>query len=188
MAMAVGKKTATGDNPSLTARHLNLYRTHELPPKQPTRIVIGDGSLLPRQLNIFKAEAPTILFIPDNKEMSPTPANVTISKYDPSESLLPQICHSLYEQEILSVIIEGGAQTLQSFIEADLWDEARVFTAPRLFTSGIKAPELRYAPEIVYPSGSDSLAVTFHPKLAWRLGVEDSSITQLLPALRLFHE
>jgi len=40
------------------------------------------------------------------------------------------------------VLIEGGSQTLQSFIEANLWDEARVFKGDILFKSGVKSPKI----------------------------------------------
>jgi diaminohydroxyphosphoribosylaminopyrimidine deaminase/5-amino-6-(5-phosphoribosylamino)uracil reductase len=40
------------------------------------------------------------------------------------------------------VIIEGGRQTLQTFIDAGLWDEARIFTGKTHFKEGIKAPEV----------------------------------------------
>jgi diaminohydroxyphosphoribosylaminopyrimidine deaminase/5-amino-6-(5-phosphoribosylamino)uracil reductase len=39
------------------------------------------------------------------------------------------------------VIIEGGVRTLQTFIDANLWDEAQVFKGQNSFTEGIKAPE-----------------------------------------------
>jgi diaminohydroxyphosphoribosylaminopyrimidine deaminase/5-amino-6-(5-phosphoribosylamino)uracil reductase len=40
-------------------------------------------------------------------------------------------------------MVEGGAQTLQLFMDANLWDEARVFTSPRSFGEGIKAPLIK---------------------------------------------
>lgn len=40
------------------------------------------------------------------------------------ENLLPQLLEKLHENQIQSVIIEGGSYTLQQFIDADLWDEA----------------------------------------------------------------
>lgn len=184
MAIAVGSNTAREDNPRLTARQLTLYNQNELPPKQPIRVMIGDGSLLPRQLHIFEPDAATILFIPNTKEVAPTPANINIFKYDPSQLLLPQICHTLYEQQILSIIIEGGAHTLKGFIESDLWDEARVFTAPSSFGSGVKAPELNYTPDQISQSGIDTLSITFNPKLASRLGIDQSSIMQLTQPLK----
>ena len=45
-------------------------------------------------------------------------------------------------QRIQSIIIEGGAKTLESFIDAELWDEARVFTADVEFGDGIFSPNI----------------------------------------------
>jgi len=65
----------------------------------------------------------------------------------------------LYLQDIQSVIIEGGARTLNSFIEAGLWDEARVFTGETELKKGIKAPSI--AGHIIgeYSAGADKLKV-----------------------------
>lgn len=48
----------------------------------------------------------------------------------------------LYNQNIQSLIVEGGNKTLTSFIEANLWDEIRVETAPLTVSDGTKAPIL----------------------------------------------
>jgi diaminohydroxyphosphoribosylaminopyrimidine deaminase / 5-amino-6-(5-phosphoribosylamino)uracil reductase len=48
----------------------------------------------------------------------------------------------LYEENIQSVIVEGGSQTLQTFIDANLWDEARVFVSENTFNEGVVAPKL----------------------------------------------
>ena len=51
---------------------------------------------------------------------------------------------SLFEMNIQSIMIEGGAKTLQSFIDAGLWDEARVITNEELIIeNGIAAPEMK---------------------------------------------
>ena len=42
--------------------------------------------------------------------------------------MIKNILKELYKQKIQSVIIEGGTTTLQSFIEENIWDEARIFT------------------------------------------------------------
>ena len=46
----------------------------------------------------------------------------------------------LQKHQIQSVIIEGGLQTLQTFIDAGLWDEARIFVGVNEFEDGIEAP------------------------------------------------
>lgn len=49
---------------------------------------------------------------------------------------------TLYTRGLQSLLVEGGSQTLQSFIDAGLWDEIFVEEAPHLLHSGVKAPEI----------------------------------------------
>jgi diaminohydroxyphosphoribosylaminopyrimidine deaminase/5-amino-6-(5-phosphoribosylamino)uracil reductase len=180
MAIAVGSNTARVDNPSLTARHLNVYRNDELPPRQPTRVIIGDASRLPENLALWTPDAPTMVFFPAQGPHNINTHNARVWHYDPGQSLVTQVCRALYEQRLLSVIVEGGAVTLQSFIDADLWDEIRVFSAPFSFPSGKAAPLLPHRPHLVTTSGPDTLELIAHPQLASRLGIQDCSITPLL--------
>ena len=48
----------------------------------------------------------------------------------------------LYEEKKQSLVVEGGAKTLQSFLDAGLWDEIRIETAPFTVDKGIEAPKL----------------------------------------------
>ena len=56
--------------------------------------------------------------------------------------MIAQICNVLFKYQISSIIIEGGLKTLQSFIDADFWDEARIFKGPTIFGGGVKAPKI----------------------------------------------
>jgi diaminohydroxyphosphoribosylaminopyrimidine deaminase/5-amino-6-(5-phosphoribosylamino)uracil reductase len=58
-----------------------------------------------------------------------------------SKNLGDEICNVLQKHKIQSVIIEGGATTLQTFIDEGLWDEARVFTGDVSLNSGVRAPK-----------------------------------------------
>ena len=53
-----------------------------------------------------------------------------------------EICKVLYKKNIVSLLIEGGAQTLKTFIDANLWDEARIFRGTTIFREGTKAPSI----------------------------------------------
>ncbi len=130
-AILVGTHTAIKDNPSLTLR--------DWPGKQPLRIVIDRTSQLPAHLALFNEEAPTLVFSADKKGKR---KNVAWAKIDFSTNVLNQIMRKLVHYPVNSVIIEGGAVLLQSFIDAGLWDEARVFTGAVQFKRGIKAPVL----------------------------------------------
>jgi len=119
-AILVGTNTVLQDNPSLTTR--------DWIGQNPTRIVIDRKKKLTDDLNVFNAEAMTI-----------TISNKVI---DFNKNMAKQICDILYEEEITSMIIEGGKQTLQTFINENLWDEARIFTGSKTFKNGINAPVL----------------------------------------------
>ena len=53
-----------------------------------------------------------------------------------------EILSHLYKEKKQSLIVEGGAKTLQSFIDAGLWDEIRIETAQFTVSKGIEAPQL----------------------------------------------
>jgi len=68
----------------------------------------------------------------------PNPKRIVLTHDRP----LPQLMDDLYQHVIQSLIVEGGRQTLESFIIAGLWDEIRVETAPITVTDGTHAPQL----------------------------------------------
>jgi diaminohydroxyphosphoribosylaminopyrimidine deaminase/5-amino-6-(5-phosphoribosylamino)uracil reductase len=127
-SIMVGTNTAETDNPFLTTRYWKG--------KNPIRIVMDGKLRLPVSLNIFNSEARTIVFNESKDETNGTIEYVKINFSD----ALSEMLRALHTMEIQSVIIEGGAALLQSFIEKNLWDEARIFTADKNFVSGIKAP------------------------------------------------
>ncbi len=129
-AIMVGTKTALKDNPSLTVRHVNG--------RNPVRIVLDNKLRLPKNLDIFNDSAPTIIF---NSTENGSAGNLTFIKINFNENVPVQILNNLYQQNIQSVIIEGGKQLLESFIGAGLWDEAFVFVGDKKFYSGIAAPQ-----------------------------------------------
>lgn len=131
-AILVGSHTAAQDNPSLTVR--------DWTGTNPTRIVIDKNLNLNNNLSIFNAEATTIIF---NKQKHASEENLIFEKIDFSSKIPKQICDSLFQNKIQSVIIEGGAKTLQTFIDANLWDEAYIFTGNNSFLEGVKAPNLK---------------------------------------------
>lgn len=61
---------------------------------------------------------------------------------DFSQPVIPQVLTWLYDQQVQSLIVEGGAETLRRFIESGLWDEIRVETVPCMMSSGTPAPLL----------------------------------------------
>ncbi|RYE20402.1 MAG: riboflavin biosynthesis protein RibD, partial [Sphingobacteriaceae bacterium] len=69
-----------------------------------------------------------------------------------------------YLQDIQSVIIEGGAKTLQLFIDAGLWDEARIFKSKNYWGKGIKSPQINGELKSVDQVGNDQLVILYPTK------------------------
>lgn len=142
----VGTNTAMLDNPSLTNRFWNG--------RNPVRLVIDTQLKLKKELNIFNQEAPTIVFtylpiinIMLSKEMNSLThfqfENKTYHfKLQGKTSLPLEIANACFQLNLQSILVEGGAQLLQSFIDENLYDEIRVITNQNLFvTDGIAAPD-----------------------------------------------
>jgi diaminohydroxyphosphoribosylaminopyrimidine deaminase/5-amino-6-(5-phosphoribosylamino)uracil reductase len=128
----IGTATAQKDNPSLTTR---LW-----PGKNPVRIIIDNQLKLSAKLNLFDLQADTIIF---NKIKNTIEGNLQFIKLE-NDNYMQQLLHSLYEMNIQSILVEGGSKTLQSFIDASLWDEARIITNEQMIIeNGITAPEMK---------------------------------------------
>ena len=132
-AILVGRKTVVADNPYLTVR--------ECEGKNPIRIVIDKELSLNEKSNVFDDQAKTIVF---NNIKTAIIDKITYLKAD-FNNLNQDILKQLYNRDILSLIIEGGAFTINSFIENGLYDEIRVFTTNKVLENGIKSPNI---PEI----------------------------------------
>lgn len=131
-AILVGTETALADNPSLTTREWNG--------KNPVRVVLDKNLRLPQELAIFNSEAKTIVITAETKENS---ESIHFEKIDFLKPIAQQICDVLYRHNLQSLIVEGGQQTLQTFIDEDFWDEAFVFEGNLIFEDGTKAPSLK---------------------------------------------
>jgi diaminohydroxyphosphoribosylaminopyrimidine deaminase / 5-amino-6-(5-phosphoribosylamino)uracil reductase len=130
-AILVGTNTALHDNPSLNNR---LWSG-----KNPIRLIIDMKLRLPLSLKIFDKEVKTIIF---NTIKSAEGGNLIYYKIE-EENMLSRILQVLYNLDIQSVLVEGGAKLLQSFIDKELWDEARVIKNDTLIIqNGIGAPML----------------------------------------------
>lgn len=133
-AILVGKNTAINDNPSLTTR--------EIFGNNPTRILIDLELEVPRDFKIYNNEAPTLVI---NAQKNGEENGIKFIKVG-RENLLPQLLEKLYEEQIQSVIIEGGRFTLQQFIDQNLWDEAFVIKAKnQILGHGTPAPIFHFS-------------------------------------------
>ncbi|MBL4653274.1 MAG: bifunctional diaminohydroxyphosphoribosylaminopyrimidine deaminase/5-amino-6-(5-phosphoribosylamino)uracil reductase RibD [Flavobacteriales bacterium] len=147
MAIMIGTNTALLDNPSLTVRHVDGTN--------PTRIVIDKENKLPKSLAIFNNSAPTICYTTNHSHQENDNEWVRID----FKNSLKEILDDLHKRNILSLFVEGGQQLHQSFIEANLWDEARIFTNSTSLKDGVKAPTLGAEPISETTVGTDSLSM-----------------------------
>lgn len=130
-AILVGTNTAIADNPKLNTR---LWKG-----ENPVRVVIDKDLKIPQESALFDGTIKTIVLTENEKKSDNN--NLAFEKVDFQQDLPLQICEILYRHNLQSVIIEGGAKTLQTFIDNNLWDEARVFIGISEFHKGVKAPE-----------------------------------------------
>ena len=129
-SILIGRITAEKDNPLLTVREING--------KNPIRIVLDKKLQLSKDLNLFNNEEKTIIF---NQIKSENKESCLYKKVN-FNHLIKNILKELYKEKIQSIIVEGGAKTLQSFIDSGFWDEARVFTTKKKLIDGIKSPNI----------------------------------------------
>lgn len=154
-AILIGKNTAMVDNPQLNVRYAEG--------QSPKRIVIDRKLELNINLNIFNQTVETLIFNEVKTTIEGKNKYIALEDFD---RYVPQyILYQLYLQDIQSVIIEGGAYTLNSFIEAGLWDEARIFTGSANLGTGIKAPQVTGQGE-EFLIDDDKLQVLINPALS----------------------
>lgn len=115
-AILVGTRTAIIDNPTLTTRYWSG--------PNPLRLTIDRHKSLPQTLHLLDGSTPTVVYTHES---------------------LQEILDDLYGRGIQSLLVEGGAKLLQSFIDAGLWDDARIETAPFTLGHGVAAPSISEA-------------------------------------------
>jgi diaminohydroxyphosphoribosylaminopyrimidine deaminase / 5-amino-6-(5-phosphoribosylamino)uracil reductase len=140
-AILVGTRTALEDDPALTVRLWNG--------SNPIRLVIDKDLKLPETLQLFDRKVKTIVFnrIRHGVGVSGVDGhgdNLYYYKLEDGEDVVGGVIRALYKLKIQSVLVEGGARLLQSFIDEDCWDEARVITNNELeIQDGLPAPVLK---------------------------------------------
>jgi len=107
---------------------------------QPARVIIDLDLRLPSRLNVFDGSVKTIVF---NALKHEELVNLIFYKVTRDVNLVHQVLNGLYQMKIMSVMIEGGAILIQSFIDEGMWDEARVITNNTLILNeGVPSPIL----------------------------------------------
>ncbi len=132
MSIMVGTNTALKDNPQLNVRDWHG--------SSPARILLDRSLKLTKAYHLLDQSHPTIIINELKQEAS---NNIQFVRLLFDQNLLHSIMALLYESRIQSLLIEGGRHLLQSFIDQQLWDEARIFTGTQFFGSGIAAPKIK---------------------------------------------
>ena len=147
-AIMVGKQTIINDNPQLDTR--------EIDGPSPLRIVLaGDGSI-PKNSKVLTDGKPTILFNTERLETTRAAEWIKTEKNN-----LTTVLRDLGERGISSVLVEGGAKILSSFIAQNLWDEVRIIQSTSILGSGLKAPSIHLKNSHTEMYGSDRISTAF---------------------------
>lgn len=132
-AILVGTQTVIDDNPKLNTRDWSG--------NNPVRVVLDKNNRIAKESFVFDNSVKTIVFTKSTTALSTENTNFEIIDFD--QNIIPQILDVLHQNQIQSIIIEGGLQTLQSFIDQNIWDEARIFIGKTSFEKGTKAPNIQ---------------------------------------------
>ena len=134
-AILVGTTTVLDDNPRLDVRYWKG--------EDPVRIVIDKELKIPANLKVYDGSVKTIFI---NESSTYVKGTIFFEKINFSKPIAIQICEVLFKHKIQSLIVEGGTKTIQTFIDENLWDEARVFSGEVHFNDGVNAPKFDVIP------------------------------------------
>jgi len=159
-AILIGTETAIKDNPSLTNRYWLG--------KSPLRLVVDRQLRLPENLVMFRDGNPVIIF---NEQKNDQQGELRFVKINTDQSFIDKLFVYCYQNGVQSILVEGGAKLLQSFIDADQWDEARIITNTTLQVgSGLPAPMIKSTPMVhSFTSMTDQINMYIHPKTKQRI-------------------
>ncbi|ACY40173.1 bifunctional diaminohydroxyphosphoribosylaminopyrimidine deaminase/5-amino-6-(5-phosphoribosylamino)uracil reductase [Blattabacterium sp. (Blattella germanica) str. Bge] len=130
-SILVGRKTVLNDNPKLNVR--------EWFGSNPIRIFIDKKLKISDSHFILDGTQKTIVFTEKKKENQ---KNIEYIQISFEGKIINHILNFLYKKNILSLIVEGGKKTLESFIKENVWDECRIFVCDVTLKKGLKAPRI----------------------------------------------
>ncbi len=152
-AILVGTKTVLEDNPKLNTR--------DWAGKNPIRVVLDKDLKIGPHFHVMDGTVRTLV-LTQTKDPSKYVNGVDYEVIDFTQAVAAQVCKILYRHSITSVLIEGGSRTLQTFVDEDLWDEARIFKARKFFMEGISAPYIQGKLQSEQSILSDTLSIYTH--------------------------
>ncbi|MDD4210005.1 MAG: bifunctional diaminohydroxyphosphoribosylaminopyrimidine deaminase/5-amino-6-(5-phosphoribosylamino)uracil reductase RibD [Bacteroidales bacterium] len=134
-AIFTGANTIINDNPQLNIRYCAG--------NNPIRITFLKSPIETTSFSFFDNSQKTIVFNSFKEEIKDKTEYILIKN---DNNIEKEILEKLYKRNCQSIIIEGGKKTLERFIQAKLWDEARILVGNKFFVSGLKAPILSIMP------------------------------------------
>ncbi|EIM77045.1 riboflavin biosynthesis protein RibD [Nitritalea halalkaliphila LW7] len=149
-AILVGAGTAIADNPRLDVR--------DWVGPSPTRVLLDEHLEVPEDRHVLADGQLTLIYHRQEEFTAPKVIQGPIYVPQGPGSQLHGSLEDLFGRGIRSIFVEGGAGILRSFVEQELWDEARVFTSAQRFHSGLAAPRLGVSAAHVEEIGGDQLA------------------------------
>lgn len=157
-AILVGTRTALLDNPSLNVRCWHG--------RSPLRLVIDRAGVLPASLHLFDGTQPTVVYTA-REVVGKFGKNVEQVVLDFSADVLLQILAHLHSRKVSSLLVEGGACLLQSFIDGGLWDYIRVERNPSLnIGNGVPSPRMPQGVKVREISNFGTKIMLITPKKA----------------------
>lgn len=150
-AILIGTTTAMTDDPSLNNR---LWYG-----STPLKVLIDRNLKVSPSAKLFHTPGNSIVVCEAKKDKSEYSAHVEFLELNFEEKFLEQMLSHLAERGMSSLLVEGGAATLQQFIEHELWDEAWVFTSDKYLEAGIPAPQVEGEEATRFELGSDLVRV-----------------------------
>ena len=147
-AILVGTNTAIIDNPKLNIRNWKGSKI--------VRVILDQTLKISSENHIYDDTLKTIILTAKKRENK---ANLFFEIIDFDKEITSQICNVLYQHKLQSVIIEGGSKTLQSFIKANLWDQAHLYKGVTMFEKGIQAPKINGRLAIIKNIKNDSINI-----------------------------
>ena len=151
-AILVGTNTIFKDNPKLNVR--------DWTGKNPVRVVLDRIGKIKDTFHVKDKSINTIVLT--EQENLKSTENIEYETVTFDDQLIPSICAILQKRNIQSVLVEGGTKMLQSFIDANLWDEARIFKSDTVLLEGVQAPTIKIKKFEKTTILNDELLILYH--------------------------
>lgn len=147
----VGVNTILADNPSLNVRH--HFGPH------PHRFILDPQNKIQPNAAVLDTEVQkTTIF----HELNKIEEFIGVHQIQLNNYTLENILSEIYRIGVHSILVEGGAQTLNSFLDEGVWDEAHIFTGVCSFRDGIKAPSIPNGTKTTKKIGADTYQTVYH--------------------------